>query len=205
MSVPTQPATAWPERVRLRDGSVVLVRPIRPDDRERLRLGFERLSRRSREARFLQPVSRLGPDLLRRLTEVDHHDHEALVAEAQDGEGVGVARFIRLPEDPAAAEVTVVVADRWQRRGAATELLRRLAVRAAEEGVERFVATCLAGNREVFALLEGVEATRVQASEDGLVEIEIDLAGQESALREALRHAAEGALSFRHPLERLLQ
>jgi RimJ/RimL family protein N-acetyltransferase len=205
MSVPTQPATAWPERVTLRDGSTVLVRPIRPEDRERLALGFERLSRRSRARRFLQPVSRLSPDLLRRLTEVDHHDHEALVAEAEDGEGVGVARFIRLPENPAAAEVTVVVADRWQNRGAATELLRRLAVRAAEEGVERFVATCLAGNRQVFALLEGVEAKRVQESDDGLVEIEIELAAQDGPMREALRRAAEGALSFRHPFGRLLQ
>jgi RimJ/RimL family protein N-acetyltransferase len=118
----------WPERVALRDGSEVAVRPIRATDKARLRAGFERLSAQSRQRRFLVAMPRLSPRLVRYLTEVDHHDHEALVAVGvDDDEPIGVARYVRSEDDAQAAEVAVAVADHWHGRGVATELLRRLA------------------------------------------------------------------------------
>ena len=77
------PGAATPPRenvVTLRDGSHVTVRPIRPQDAAPLRAGFERLSEESRYRRFLSPMQQLSGPMLRYLTEVDHHDHEALVA-----------------------------------------------------------------------------------------------------------------------------
>ena len=197
------PAT-WPERVALRDGSHILIRPVEPTDKAKLKEGFERLSPESRYRRFLTPMARLSPRLLRYLTEVDHHDHEALVAESADGaDPVGVARFIRLADEPEAAEVAVAVVDDWQGRGAGTELMRRLAARAVEEGIERFTATCLATNEDVLDLLEGLAPTRVTETKNALVEVEVELpAADERPLLTALRRAASGALAFRHPLER---
>jgi RimJ/RimL family protein N-acetyltransferase len=196
---------AWPERVTLRDGSEMLVRPIEPRDKARLVHGFEALSPESRYRRFLTPMTSLRPKMLRYLTEVDHHDHEALVAaSAENGEPVGVARYIRTADDPTAAEVAVAVVDRWQGRGAATELLRRLGERARAEGIERFTATCLAENRDVLELLEGIGAGRARRMEGGLVEVGVELPvaiGPGEALVAALRGAAAGHLSFRHPLE----
>lgn len=196
--------STWPEPVTLRDGSDILIRPIEPSDKEQLIQGFERLSPESRYRRFLTPMARLSPRLLRYLTEVDHHDHEALVAESADGgEPVGVARYIRLADEPEAAEVAVAVVDDWQGKGAGTALVRRLAARAVEEGVERFSATCLAGNEDVLDLLEGLAASRVTEMEGGLMEIEVALpAREERTLLAVLRRAASGALAFRHPLER---
>jgi RimJ/RimL family protein N-acetyltransferase len=201
---PDAVATRFPERVTLRDGSEVVVRPIEPGDKEKLVEGFERLSPESRYRRFLTPMNRLTPRMLRYLTEVDHHDHEALVAESADGaEPVGVARFIRIADEPEAAEVAVAVVNHWQGRGAARALMRRLAARAVEEGVERFTATCLAENTDVLDLLGDLAPARVTESADGLVEVEIALpTGEEKSLLAALRRAAAGALAFRHPLER---
>ena len=83
--------------VELRDGSWAQVRQIRPDDREALRRGFERLSPESRYRRFLTPMEKLSESQLTYLTDVDHHDHEAMIAFdlATPGEVVGVGRYVR--------------------------------------------------------------------------------------------------------------
>jgi hypothetical protein len=82
---------------RLRDGSAVLIRPVRPEDAGLLKDSFAGL---------------------RYLTGVDHRDHEALGALAHArGGGVGIARYVRDREDPHAAEIAVIVIDGWQGRG----------------------------------------------------------------------------------------
>jgi hypothetical protein len=89
----------------LRDGTRIEIRPIRPEDRDDLAAGMRRLSPDSRYRRFLCPTDVLSEAELEYLTIVDHKDHEALVAlELETGEGLGVARFVRWPDDPEAAE-----------------------------------------------------------------------------------------------------
>jgi hypothetical protein len=74
--------------IQLRDGSRVRIRPGRPDDRDLLRRGFERLSLESRYKRFLVPIPELTESMVDYLTEFDHHDHEAIVAlDEESGEG----------------------------------------------------------------------------------------------------------------------
>ena len=90
-----KPARGRPDRgrpVRLRDGSAVLIRPVRPADDGLLADGFTRLSDRSRRMRFLGPKEALSAAELRYFTDVDHRDHEALGAldHARRG-GVGIA------------------------------------------------------------------------------------------------------------------
>src|SRR5690348_18367682 len=90
----------------LRDGSEVLIRQVRGSDAPLLADGFARLSARSRQQRFLGPKKMLSAAELRYLTDVDHHDHEALGAlSPADGWGVGIARYIRDADDPRAAEI----------------------------------------------------------------------------------------------------
>jgi RimJ/RimL family protein N-acetyltransferase len=189
----------WPERVALRDGSQVAIRPIRATDKARLRAGFERLSGQSRQRRFLVAMPRLSRRLVRYLTEVDHHDHEALVAiGADDGEPIGVARYVRSVTDAQAAEVAVAVVDHWHGRGVATELLRRLAQRAREEGIDCFTATCLADNDEALELLAELGATRMTRPASGLVEAQVQLsAADDQRLSAVLRAAAARRLTIR--------
>ena len=103
--------------VRLRDGSAVLIRPVRPEDAGLLEDGFAGLSDRSRRLRFLGPKEALSAAELRYFTDVDHRDHEALGAlDHVRGGGVGIARYVRDREDPYAAEIAVTVIDGWQGR-----------------------------------------------------------------------------------------
>jgi RimJ/RimL family protein N-acetyltransferase len=183
------------EPTTLRDGSSVLIRPIAPEDRELLRSGFEQLSERSRYMRFQGPMATLSDHQLSYLTEVDHHDHEALLAlDPTTGDAVGVARFVRVHDG--VAECAVVVADDWQGRGVATQLLDRLVERAHDEGIERFTALVLAENAEALRLLESLGDT-VQRSFGSQVELDIRLPAprrRSPQIKLVLEGAARGLL-----------
>jgi RimJ/RimL family protein N-acetyltransferase len=162
--------------VVLRDGSKVLIRQIRDTDAPLLADGFTRLSARSRQLRFLWSKPELSPAELRYLTDVDHHDHEALGAlDHTDGRGIGIARYIRDADDPRSAEIAVTVVDAWQGRGLGTELLARLAGRARSEGIHRFTALVAADNAAIAGLARNCDA-RVVGCDCDTVEYEILLA-----------------------------
>lgn len=185
----------------LRDGSRLQIRPIRTEDKGAIAAGFERLSAESRYRRFFAPLRELTGEDLAYLTEVDHRDHEALIAfDAASREPVGVARFIR-SVDPHEAEVAVTVVDHWQGRGAATALLDRLVERAREEGITHFVALVLSENRDAIELFEQLRpsGSEQRRSASGHHELLIPLPEpgtptQASRLGRALRAAARGAL-----------
>jgi RimJ/RimL family protein N-acetyltransferase len=166
------------ERVTLRTGEQVLIRPIRPDDGERLRASYHRLSPESKYRRFLAIKPELSSRDTRYFVAVDAHDHVALVACPLDAPEmiVAVARFVRRREDPGAAEFAIVVGDDYQRSGLGGALLRSLAARAREQGIERFVGSILAENVAAHRLVAGVAAAPAQWRHTGTVdEVEFDL------------------------------
>jgi GNAT superfamily N-acetyltransferase len=184
--------------VALRDGSRVVVRPVRPEDRELLRAGFERLGPESRYQRFLAPMAELSEEDITYLTDVDHHDHEALAAiDEETGVGVGVARFVRCADRPDTAEAAVTVIDDWQGRGVGTALLDLLAERARAEGVVRFTALLLAENRGMLDVLEAIGPLHVVDRQRGTIEIEAELppSGAGPHLRGLLGQAARASAS----------
>ena len=116
---------AMPGQMTLADGARLRVRPIVPADREPLADAFGRLSDRSRRQRFLAPKPRLSARELDYLTDVDHVTHEALVAiDETTGDIVGVGRYATGSGGGAAADMALVVADAWQRRGIGHGLAR---------------------------------------------------------------------------------
>ena len=168
-------AAATGRPVVLRDGSAVLIRPVRSADAPLLAAGFARLSDRSRRLRFLSPKPALSPAELSYFTDVDHHDHEALGAlDHADGRGVGIARYVRDADDPQAAGVAVTVIDDWQGRGLGTELMAQLSERARSEGIRRFTALVAPDNPAMARLLRNVRADLVRR-EPGALEYEITL------------------------------
>jgi nucleotide-binding universal stress UspA family protein/GNAT superfamily N-acetyltransferase len=180
----------------LPDGAAATIRPIEPSDRSALRAGFERLSPESRYRRFFTPMPKLSESDLDYLTQIDHHDHEALVAVADaTGDIVGVTRFVRTGPDE--AEPAIVVADDLQGKGLGTRLLTTLAERARQEGISTFRAPVLAENDAAIALLGslGQHWTHHEGTE---VEVEIDLTPapeEPPVLIALLRSAAAGTVS----------
>lgn len=190
---PTRELVAIGAPAKLRDGSVVRLRQGHHSDRDLLLRGFERLSAEGRYRRFLAATPELTDDMVRYLTNVDHHDHEAIVAtEETTGEGVGVARYVRNLPHPETAEVAVTVIDEWQGRGLGTLLLEVLGERARAEGITRFTAMMLASNQQMMEVLEGLGPVHVVDRDSGTVQIEIPIpeTGLAPALRKLLRIAA---------------
>src|SRR5687767_13551556 len=151
----------------------MLFRHIRPDDKGRLAAGLARMSPESRQKRFLMPKPRFSSAELRYLTEIDGFDHVAIVAvSAEDPEVFyGVARFVRLRDDPECAEVAIVVADSLQGKGLGRELGRRLADEARERGVKRFTATLLGDNVAAHRLFASISDRLDARYESGLEEL----------------------------------
>lgn len=134
--------------------------------------GFERLSETSRRNRFFVALKELPDSVVQYFTEVDGVDHAALVAlsvpeNAQEAErGLGVARFVRLKDDPTAAELAVTVVDDVQRLGLGTLLVGTLAAAARERAVESFTANVLWSNTNVRRWLLGLGAEAWRRLED---------------------------------------
>jgi GNAT superfamily N-acetyltransferase len=194
---------SYREVVRLRDGSEVVLRTIRPDDKERLRAGFHRLSPQSRYLRFHGVKTELSDAELAYLTEVDGVNHLAIGAVREvDGEeeGVGIARVIALPAEPGVAEAAITVLDEMQGKGLGTELFQRLITAAGDRGIRRVRALVLGSNQGMQDLLRQIAGDARTTVEAGVVTVEIDLptaAPRESGLYELLRLAARRLLELR--------
>ena len=139
----------------LPDGTQILIRPIEPADKARLSIALSRLSQRSIYRRFLSAKPKLSSTELRYLTEIDGHDHIALVAFlAEDlASIVAVARCVRIPDAPDTAEFAIVVGDPLQGRGLGSLLARELATAARSAGIRRFSATMAGENVAVRRLI----------------------------------------------------
>jgi nucleotide-binding universal stress UspA family protein/RimJ/RimL family protein N-acetyltransferase len=147
--------------------------------------------------RFFTTKPELSATELDYLVDVDHQNHEAIVAiDPSSGEGLGVARYIRSNDDAEVAEVAVTVADDWQGRGLGRALLDRLTYRARREGVRRFSALVQSDNLASLGLLERVGEIR-RRFDTGEVELVIELPAKRgigTRLARALRAAASGTL-----------
>jgi RimJ/RimL family protein N-acetyltransferase len=157
-------AASQPSLVTLRSGDVVRIRPVRPDDAPALARAYANLGEQSRYRRFFTAMPALPDATLKAAVEVDHTDHEALVAlPLRSAEIVGECRFIRTPDQPDTAEVGVTVVDAWQGRGLGSALLARLSERALEAGIDYFTAEVLAENRTMLALLPGLGQMKTES------------------------------------------
>jgi GNAT superfamily N-acetyltransferase len=158
----------------LRDGSRVRIRQWHRSDTDLLLRAFERLSPESRYRRCLSSIRELSGPELRNLTQLDHHDHEAMIAvDELTGEGIGIARYVRDPRRPEVAELALTVTDDWQGRGVGTLLLEVICARAREGGITRFAALMLAANRTMMDLLEQLGPVRIVDRDVSTVEVEV--------------------------------
>ena len=172
--------------VTLPSGTEVRVRPIRATDKARLRAGLARLSAETVHKRFLTAKPAFSAGELRYLTEVDGHDHIALVAVPEDDPGhlIAVARSVRLADMPDTAEMAIVVADEWQGLGLGSVLAEALADEARAAGSRRLAAVMLGDNEPARRLIlriarrlaDDAPAVVGQSIHDGVRELTVELA-----------------------------
>jgi GNAT superfamily N-acetyltransferase len=159
----------------LPDGARLHVRPIEATDKGAVLDAFDRLGAIGRYQRFLAPIRTLPAAQLAFFTEVDHHDHEALIARAWPTcEVVGVARYVRIG-DSEAAEFAIAVVAGWRRRGAGRAMLDLLVARARAEGITHMTGPFFVDNRAVPALARRYGPLRWRPVEDGVLELDVDL------------------------------
>ena len=164
-----------PVEMVLRDGSRVHIRPIVPDDRERLAAGMRWLSPRSRYLRFHAPIVELSERQLRYFTEIDYADHMAWIAldaDHPERPGMGVARYVRLTDEPHVAEAAVTVVDAYAGHGLGTILLGLLARTARRNGIDVFRNYVLAENSGMLEVFDHLGADRTLGS-DGVWQVDL--------------------------------
>lgn len=138
------------------DGTIVTIRPIRPEDAE-LEMEFVRkLSPETKYFRFMNTMRELPPSMVVRLTQIDYDREMAFVATIEnDGQEteIGVCRYAVNP-DGESCEFAVVVADDWQHRGLARRLMGVLIETARERGLEYMNGVFLASNERMLRFVQ---------------------------------------------------
>jgi acyl-CoA synthetase (NDP forming)/RimJ/RimL family protein N-acetyltransferase len=203
-SIATSPSGGYPAHweadVVLSDGGTMHVRPIRPDDGERLEAFHARQSPESIYFRYFSPRPRLTPRDIERLTHLDYADRMAFVGLIGD-ELVGIARYDRLPTQ-SVAEVAFFTDDRHAGRGMATVLLEYLAAAAREVGIAGFTATVLPNNRKMLGVFHQVGFETKSRFADGVIEVELGIEPTPEALAKIEERAR---LAYARSVRRILR
>ncbi|GGU48355.1 hypothetical protein GCM10010211_10720 [Streptomyces albospinus] len=173
----------------LRDGGTARIRPITPDDAERLVSFYEQVSDESKYYRFFAPYPRLSDRDVHRFTHHDYVDRVGLAATV-GGEFIATVRYDRINDrglpakspDDDQAEVAFLVQDAHQGRGVASALLEHIAAVARERGIRRFAAEVLPANSKMIKVFTDAGYTQKRTFEDGVVRLEFDLEPTEQSM-----------------------
>jgi acetyltransferase len=184
--LPTTAIRPYPARYvgrwTMKDGTVVTIRPIRPEDEPAMVRFHETLSERSVYLRYFHLMNleqRTTHERLTRICFIDYDREMALVADYRDpktgdSEILGVGRMMKI-HGTKDGETAVLVSDKWQGRGLGKELLARLQVVGADEKLTKLTADILPDNRDVMRLCEKLGFTLKHLPEEEVVRAEFTL------------------------------
>lgn len=180
---PTQYVVEW----KTKNGSRVLLRPIRPEDEPLMVKFHEKLSEQAVYLRYFHMEnlsSRIAHDRLLRKCFIDYDREMALVAERQDP-ATGQHELLavgRLTKDLSRqeGEIAVLVTDAWQKEGLGTELVRRLIQVARDEKLMCVVANVLPENRSMRSLANRLGFTIQETGDPYLLKAVLELRHRES-------------------------
>lgn len=148
----TENASKYEKELLLKDGSSILLRPIKMDDAQRCVDFISRLSPQAKYLQFRHVSKEIGIDTARRFCRVDYHNMFAFIAEVlreSKREIVATGRYNRLP-DGHSAEIELVVADNYQDRELGIILLNRLVNAARDNNIDVFEADVPAENEQMM-------------------------------------------------------
>ncbi len=163
------------ETVKLKDGSEVALRPIRPEDEPAHSELVTRLSPEDSHFRFFHTVRSMPHSQLARLTQIDYDREMAFIAtrDGPDGrpETLGAVRTVADPENET-AELSIVVRSDLKRRGLGAHLLRKAIDYCRSRGTKELAGDVLTGNDSMLELTRRFPGfTRTESYEQGIVRI----------------------------------
>lgn len=157
------------QRWTLRDGTPIVVRPIKPEDAELNQAFVRRLSPETKYFRFMSAMRELSPALLAKLTQIDYDRELAFIATRLDGDGeedqIGVCRYTTNP-DRLSCEFAIVVADAYQHSGLGRRLMGLLIKTAWQRGLRVMKGEFLASNERMLRFVERIGFTLHNDPED---------------------------------------
>jgi len=146
----------------LRDGTPVVARPLIPEDRPQLAEAYRRLSPEARYNRFWTHTGEVvGDKMLDRVLRQDPETHVTwtILDLSREFTPLGGASWWRDSDNPAEAEISLIVLDAEQGRGIGTLLLALMWLTAFRAGAESMVGYVLAENRQAAGWMRDCGAT----------------------------------------------
>jgi GNAT superfamily N-acetyltransferase len=164
----------------LRNGLAVTVRALQPDDREKIARAVRGLDRESIYTRLFSWRNELTEAGLERIMRFDPAGEVVLIATLGSGVGetvIGSGRYVvRQDAGPTrSAEVAFMVEEDYHGLGVAGRLLRHLAGVARTQGIARFDASVLPGNKAMLSVFARSGLPMQKRTADGEVRIELAL------------------------------
>ena len=164
--------------IHLKNGQMVELRAIHPEDDIKIKEMHERLSRTSLYFRYLYAYKPRLEDM-QKISQQDNCSGAAFVAVLQDGLGtiIGLSNYSVNPRQPDVAEPAVIVDDNYQRQGLGGALLNRLRLHAAAQGIQAFQAFILPSNNRIRRLIakSGLSYKSKFNWEQGVLEVTLPL------------------------------
>lgn len=183
----TEPLVEDPSRFRLpwqlRDGTPVVIRAVRDDDRRRIITAFHKLEPESVYTRLFSYRKELTDADLDRLAGVDFVDAVVLVV-AREGAGDGgedeliggVSFYARTATDGSRrAEIAFTIEEDYQGLGIAGKLLELAAGIARRQGISAFEAEVLPVNAAMLGVFRHSGLPLTEKVEDDVIHVEMDL------------------------------
>jgi ribosomal protein S18 acetylase RimI-like enzyme len=160
---------------RLRNGAQIEIRVLRPADRDALLAAIRGMSDKSVYRRFFALKREFSESEIAQFTEIDLHQHVALVALEQGKEEsiVGGARYVVV--GPGRAELACAVVDRCQGQGLGKLLLHHLYALAAEAGIGELIAEVLPENAGMLSLFQTTAPGLKTKRDSGVIHVSIPL------------------------------
>lgn len=169
----------------LNDGTAVCLRTITPGDAPLIREGIAKLSAESRYLRFFSPASVLPDAVVRKLADVDGHDHiawGAICTECPGRPPIGAVHAVRYRHDGPVGEFSVAVLDEFQGQGLARMMTAALLVHCCAEELDALDVHMLSENAAARRLVKSLGATWSGESA-GIAEYRLDVAAAIERLR----------------------
>src|ERR671932_638257 len=165
------------------DGTLVTVRPIRPEDEPLMVRFHQSLSERSVYMRYFHALRldrRTAHERLTRICFIDYDREMALIVERKNPETaepeiLGVGRLSRDHSAPEEAEISILVSDRFQGQGLGTMLVGKLLEVGRAEGLRRITADVLPANRAMRHVLRRLGFHLRHDVEERVVKADLDL------------------------------